>query len=389
MDPYWVRYCPLLTADSVHPGGTVNTQDLGHGRPTSMGNVMGTEINLLVLLALSTPHRRHTGLGQLLPARGITYRTERATGRTCPVAPTGLSRHLRPPPPFHPHRPSQPRPSPNSLTRPPLPQAPPPAARQTAPSPPAPARRTRWLESLQENWMTWLGGISVALAGIFMVKYSIDIGLLGPKARVTLGILTGLALHAAAERLRRRTGGSNPVFAALAGGASITLYAALLAALHLYHLLDPRLVFVLLALVSPADHDTGIAARTGARHDRPGRRLRGAGAGQHRQPQYGRHHDLQPHHQRRRAAAAALRVPLLVVGRRTGGRPGLVAGLPHRGTGRGVSGHLSRAAGLGHAGDTRARLAAAQRRYGQRCRCASRQGVRTTPAAQSARACCW
>ena len=54
-----------------------------------------------------------------------------------------------------------------------------------------------------------------------------------------LALLTGLGLHAAAEWLRRRTGGSDPVFAALAGGASITLYAALLAALHLYHLLDP------------------------------------------------------------------------------------------------------------------------------------------------------
>jgi uncharacterized membrane protein len=109
--------------------------------------------------------------------------------------------------------------------------------------------------------MIWLGGISVALAGIFMVKYSIDVGLLGPKARVTLGILTGLVLHAAAEGLHRRTGGSNPVFAALAGGASITLYAALLAALHLYHLLDPRLVFVLLALVSLAPPPSRLSTR--------------------------------------------------------------------------------------------------------------------------------
>ncbi len=106
------------------------------------------------------------------------------------------------------------------------------------------------LERLRESWMIWLGGISVALAGVFMVKYGIERGLLGPAARVLLGICTGLVLHSAAEWLRRRSGGSDPVFAALAGGASITLYAALLAALHLYHLLDPRLVFVLLALVS-------------------------------------------------------------------------------------------------------------------------------------------
>jgi len=120
-----------------------------------------------------------------------------------------------------------------------------------AADPVAPSRdRPRWLSMLIDNWMTWLGGVSVALAGVFMVRYSIEIGLLGPGARVTAALLTGLTLHGAAEWLRRRTGGSDPVFAALAGGASITLYAALLAALHLYHLLEPGWVFILLALVS-------------------------------------------------------------------------------------------------------------------------------------------
>ena len=108
----------------------------------------------------------------------------------------------------------------------------------------------RWQTLLADNWMIWLGGICVALAGIFMVKYSMEVGLLGPGARISLAIFTGIGLHAAAEWLRRRNGGNDPVFAALAGGASITLYAALLAALHLYHLLDPRLVFALLAIVS-------------------------------------------------------------------------------------------------------------------------------------------
>ena len=111
-------------------------------------------------------------------------------------------------------------------------------------------QRPRWQTLLLDNWMIWLGGISVALAGIFMVKYSMEVGLLGPRARITLAVCTGLGLHAAAEWLRRRNAGSDPVFAALAGGASITLYAALLAALHLYQLLDPRLVFTLLAAVS-------------------------------------------------------------------------------------------------------------------------------------------
>lgn len=107
-----------------------------------------------------------------------------------------------------------------------------------------------WLDHLIDNWMIWLGGMSVGLAGIFLVKYSISAGLLGPKTQITLAIVIGLTFHAVAEWLRRRNKGSDPVFASLAGGASITLYAALLAALHIYELMQPSWVFVLLAIVS-------------------------------------------------------------------------------------------------------------------------------------------
>ncbi|EHQ52056.1 hypothetical protein ECTPHS_05145 [Ectothiorhodospira sp. PHS-1] len=109
--------------------------------------------------------------------------------------------------------------------------------------------RPAWLAHLSRHWMIWLGGLCVALAGVFMVKYSIDAGLLGPWGRVMMGLVTGIGLHVLAEWLRRKNG-PDPSIAALAGGASITLYAALLAALHLYGLMDPRLIFVLLALVS-------------------------------------------------------------------------------------------------------------------------------------------
>ncbi len=117
-------------------------------------------------------------------------------------------------------------------------------------SPLKPKARPRWQQHLIEYWMTWLGGISVGLAGIFMVKYSINMGLLGPKAQIAMAMLTGIGLHIAADWLRRRQGSSDPVFASLAGGASITLYAALLAALHVYQLMNPTWVFVALAVVS-------------------------------------------------------------------------------------------------------------------------------------------
>ena len=105
---------------------------------------------------------------------------------------------------------------------------------------------------IQENWMIWIGGLCVALAGIFLARYALEQGLIGPRTRIAMGIATGLALHATAEWLRRRTGESHPSLAALAGGGSITLFAILLAALHLYGLISPTLAFTLLAVVALA-----------------------------------------------------------------------------------------------------------------------------------------
>ena len=104
-------------------------------------------------------------------------------------------------------------------------------------------------EHLKSHWMIWLGGICVGLAGVFLVRYSIEQGLLGPTARIVVGIATGIVLHMAALWLQRRHG-AQPAFAALAGGASLILYAVLLAAMQLYTLISPGMTFVLLAGVS-------------------------------------------------------------------------------------------------------------------------------------------
>ncbi|PHS65289.1 MAG: hypothetical protein COB09_05860 [Thalassobium sp.] len=107
----------------------------------------------------------------------------------------------------------------------------------------------RLLQNIRNNWMVWLGGICVGLAGVFMVRYSIEQGLLGPETRVVLSLLAGIGLHVAAEWLRRNKGQNN-VFAALAGGASIILYSALFAAFKLLPGTAPGLVFTGMALVS-------------------------------------------------------------------------------------------------------------------------------------------
>ena len=122
---------------------------------------------------------------------------------------------------------------------------------QVEPEEPAPVEPNKIVESLKTNWMIWLGGICVGLAGVFMVKYSIDNGLLSPAARIIASLIFGVLLHGLAEWLRRRNG-VHPSFAALAGGASLILYAKLLAAVQLYQLISPTMAFVLMATVSLA-----------------------------------------------------------------------------------------------------------------------------------------
>ncbi|MFY0663722.1 MAG: DUF2339 domain-containing protein [Natronospirillum sp.] len=127
----------------------------------------------------------------------------------------------------------------------------------TAPAPEplvfAPPRETQtwvWWTHLKDHWMVWLGAICVGLAGVFLAAYSIEQDYLGPQARLSLGLITGFLLHGAAEVLRRRARLRYESLAGLAAGASVILYATLLASVHLYELWPHTLVFVLLALVS-------------------------------------------------------------------------------------------------------------------------------------------
>ena len=80
----------------------------------------------------------------------------------------------------------------------------------------------------------WVGAIALALGGVFLVKYSIDHGLLSPVGRVIGGLLLGFGLGGVAWRLRDR---SNYVAQGLAAAAVICIYACLWAAVGLYDLI--------------------------------------------------------------------------------------------------------------------------------------------------------
>ena len=94
----------------------------------------------------------------------------------------------------------------------------------------------------------------MALGGAFLVKLSIDYGLLTPAARVILAALLGIGLCVAADRVARserrldpdRAGPSYVPQALAAAGAAI-VFAAIYAAYQLYDLIPPTLAFLLLA----------------------------------------------------------------------------------------------------------------------------------------------
>ena len=110
----------------------------------------------------------------------------------------------------------------------------------------------------------WAGGATLAVAGFLIVKYSIEIGLLRPLVRVILGLLFGTSLIVGAEvALRKDDVVRDPrVRQALAGAGVATLYASILVAANLYHLIGPIPAFVGMAITTALAG--GLSMRFGA-----------------------------------------------------------------------------------------------------------------------------
>jgi uncharacterized membrane protein len=105
----------------------------------------------------------------------------------------------------------------------------------------------------------WVGGLALALGGIFLVRYSIAQGLLGPRVRVALAALFAGALIIAGEwarrteRLAQLPGLSSANIPAIltAAGTSVA-YADIYGAYALYGFLSPGMAFILLGIVALA-----------------------------------------------------------------------------------------------------------------------------------------
>jgi uncharacterized membrane protein len=139
---------------------------------------------------------------------------------------------------------------------PPLQPAPPPIP-ATATLPSAPPAGPGFEERLGTRWVVWVGGLALALGGFFMVRYSIEQGLLGPGVRTLLGGVFALALLAGGEWTRRKESISAiaalPIAnipAILTAAGTATAFATVYAAYALYDFLAPASAFILLGLVA-------------------------------------------------------------------------------------------------------------------------------------------
>jgi len=102
-------------------------------------------------------------------------------------------------------------------------------------------------ERFGTKWVVWVGGLALALGGIFLVKYSIEAGLIGPGMRIFFGALLAAGLVVGAEWARRREQESGTtslpianIPAILTAAGTTVAYATVYAAYGLYGFLSPR-----------------------------------------------------------------------------------------------------------------------------------------------------
>ena len=113
--------------------------------------------------------------------------------------------------------------------------------------------------TLGTRWAVWVGGLALALGGIFLVRYSIEAGIFGPGVRLTFAAAFGILLVGAGEFSRRHgfrssVGGLDAAYipAILTAAGAFTLFGAVYAAHGVYGFIGPTAAFILLGALALA-----------------------------------------------------------------------------------------------------------------------------------------
>ena len=144
---------------------------------------------------------------------------------------------------------------------------------EAIPEPPqdaAPPRSmaSRFEELFGKQLPIWAGGITLAIAGVLIVKYAIDAGFFGRVfthgVQIVTGLLFGAGLIAGAEFAWRNEDKVRDVRVpqALSGAGIATLYASVLVAANAYQLIGPLAAFIALAAITASA--LGLSLRFGA-----------------------------------------------------------------------------------------------------------------------------
>lgn len=123
-----------------------------------------------------------------------------------------------------------------------------------------PAEPARGLEEmLGTRWTVWVGGLALALGGIFLVRYSIEQGYFGPAARLAFASLFSALLLAAGEYLRRNELKTDIVAlptahipGVLTAAGTVAAFATVYGAHALYEFIGPATAFLALGVVGVA-----------------------------------------------------------------------------------------------------------------------------------------
>ncbi|RVA42101.1 DUF2339 domain-containing protein, partial [Mesorhizobium sp. M7A.F.Ca.US.001.01.1.1] len=121
------------------------------------------------------------------------------------------------------------------------------------------ARQSDVETALGTRWAVWVGGIALALGGLFLIRYTIEAGIFGPGVRLTMAGALGLVLVAGGEFIRR-TGFKMPVQGAagayipaiLTAAGAFILFGTVYAAHGIYGFIGPALAFTLLGVIGVA-----------------------------------------------------------------------------------------------------------------------------------------
>ncbi|MBO9695086.1 MAG: DUF2339 domain-containing protein [Sphingopyxis sp.] len=139
----------------------------------------------------------------------------------------------------------------------PAPRTPEPA-RRAAPAEPPASLASRFENLFGKTLPIWAGGLTLAIAGVLIVRYAIDAGFFAriftPGVQIVTGLLFGLGLIGGAEYAWRNEERLRDVRVpqALSGAGIATLYAAIMVAANAYQLIGPLLAFLALALITAA-----------------------------------------------------------------------------------------------------------------------------------------